>query len=349
MEQTMQVIADPKTSHFTDLQSMGDFVADRDKRFLMAECNLGSDVEFFEDGIAIKGISQDKPLRCTETGFNQISQRLGFPARLRKRLHPATCTKALNELTESIEDDVARVIVDQNNDGNDIVAVHGPRYTFFSDSHIVEEASRLADKIGTEKITASSGPHITLIDIWDEKQVDRGAQVGDFFNFGIGLVNSYSGMYRHSQLAKASRLVCTNGLTIPEKIAGFGIKKRHTKGLPNAFDQMRLFDEIDFDNVIEKLNVLATTLIADEIGLCRRLLNETAKVFGTKLQKEEMPWWKPNTDDERQSQAAVRNSQGNLYGLQNWKTSKVQNLQYSTTDGYEIERAAGSMLSWRLN
>ena len=102
-------------------------------------------------------------------------------------------------------------------DTNDVLGVHGSRYTIVSNSDVVnsiDDAIRKANisKDVSVKISSIEGGRkmrgeILFNDLTDEPSV------GDYVKFRISFFNSYDGSWAFTQAADGLRLFCLNGCT----------------------------------------------------------------------------------------------------------------------------------------
>ena len=118
-------------------------------------------------------------------------------------------------------------------DTNEVLGVHGSRYTIVSNSDVVnsiDDAIRQADISRDVSVKISSiegGRKMRGEILFNDLTVEP--SVGDFVKFRISFFNSYDGSWAFSQAADGLRLFCLNGCT--HSIAAARTRFKHTQSI----------------------------------------------------------------------------------------------------------------------
>jgi len=118
-------------------------------------------------------------------------------------------------------------------DTNDVLGVHGSRYTIVSNSDVVnsiDDAVRQANISGDVSVKISSiegGRKMRGEILFNDLTVEP--SVGDYVKFRISFFNSYDGSWAFTQAADGLRLFCLNGCT--HSITASRTRFKHTQSI----------------------------------------------------------------------------------------------------------------------
>lgn len=118
-------------------------------------------------------------------------------------------------------------------DTNTVMGVHGSRYTPITHAdtvQIIEDAARsakLSEDMQLKVITADGGRRLRVEALFPSINIEP--KLNDISSFRSSGFNSYDGSWSFGTLAQAMRLICTNGMEIPDKGARYRMK--HTTNI----------------------------------------------------------------------------------------------------------------------
>ncbi len=252
------------------------------------------------------------PLRSSF--LNKLLNWHNLPGDLPSKLSQDVLVSVLNELLHNIKAKTVNIKFENN----EALTITSQLYSEITDLEVFE----LIKPLVITKI--SRNDFITRF--YTEKKDEADPVEGDFFGFGLNIINSQTGFAALSVQHFILRYICSNGATAP--IEKFYVKKDHYKQKPGELAAF-LKQQIDFSDGSRKHLVLKIKRSKDQSAKGSKY-NVTSKI------NYMLGGWQGN------NLLAGYNWDSSLYDLFNFITDKAK--KYDITKRYQLEKLAGEII-----
>ena len=252
------------------------------------------------------------PLR---TSFlNKLLNWHNLPGDLPSKLSQDVLVSVLNELLHSIKSKTVNIKFENN----EALTITSQLYSEITDLKVFE----LIKPLGITKI--SRNDFITRF--YTEKKDEIDPVEGDFFGFGLNIINSETGFAALTVQHFILRYICSNGATAP--IEKLYVKKDHYKQKPGELAAF-LQQQIDFSDGSRKH-------LVSKIRLSSNVAAKSSRNFVTSKINYMLGGWQGN------NLLTGYNWDSSLYDLFNFITDKAK--KYDITKRYQLEKLAGEII-----
>jgi len=271
---------------------------------------IEDDAKFF-----IQTNSERRNLFPIRSSFlNKLLNWHNLPNDLHSKLSKDVLILALNELLHSIKSKTVNIKFENN----EALTITSRLYSEITNLEVFD----LIKSLNITKI--SRNDRITRF--YTEKKDEVDPVEGDFFGFGLNIINSETGFAALSVQHFILRYTCSNGATSP--VGKFDFKKDHYKQQPGELAAF-LKQQID----------LSESSRADLVSKIKRSENKTAKGLMYQVTPKinyMLGGWQGNNF------FAEYNWDSSLYDLFNFITDKAK--KYDITKRYQLEKLAGEII-----
>lgn len=267
----------------------------------------------------------------TEHAYHQILQRLGIPSTFADRCSDRLIGLNVREMMREKRDAQWRVRTRVQNGQRYIRAVVTDRYKPLTDSGVL---SRIAEEHDDNQFKSwevkFTDDMMRSVGILDGMDIKPSTNVGDVTNTGIEIINGTTGLKRFGIGMYLYRLACSNGLVVPEMIAG--MSKRH---VGNTFYNQY---NVSFNQVIGSIEQVQA---AWSNAASRKMKDIKHSVLNrARLAAEQSLGRKEVRDIFEKQMDPENNTAYDLLNALTYRAHTVSNL----SDRHSLEAAAGQLL-----
>lgn len=242
----------------TGLDAAITFAKEMEKDDLDIHGSPNSDVTFKHGELSVNG--EEMPV--TEHAYSQILNRLGIPATFADRCSDRLIGLNVREMMREKKDSKWRIRTRVQDGQRYIRAVVTDRYKPLIDSGVLERIAEDSEGIDFEKWNVNFSDNMMRSVGLLNKSIHPATDVGDITKTGVEVINGTTGLKRFGIGMYLYRLVCENGLVVPEMLAG--MSKRHVgTGFYNEYNT--IFNQVinSIENVSAAWQRAAGTKIKD--------------------------------------------------------------------------------------
>lgn len=167
-------------------------------------------------------------------------------------------------------------------DNKAILGIVSNQYHLIKHSEVIDSIEKtLPVALKTKSIHVCNGGALVFARYQSPKIKNAEPRKGDIVSFGIEVFNSYNGRVMAGMRTFATRLVCSNGMTVPRSISSITIKHTHGANIINAreaFDS-KIQQFIKYQEIWKKWTTMKLTKGTAKTYLDKNIKSAKAKII----------------------------------------------------------------------